>query len=104
MYYFERSTRYLFSKNRKWLVSPVAFFGKLERSIALVRTVEDWGFKCLFFDKEEEVIILRKKALILKDLIRYNSNYTSQLVTSSKAKIADMIDFNENIFSALLFC
>ena len=57
-----------------------------------------------FFYKEEEVIILRKKALILKDLIKYNSNYTSQLVTSSKVKIAGMIELNKNIFSALLFC
>ena len=94
----------MFSKNIKWSVSPVAFYGKLEGSIALVRTVEDWGFKCIFFYKEEEVIILRKKALILKDLIKYNSNYTSQLVTSSKVKIAGMIEFNKNIFSALLFC
>ena len=59
-----------------------------------MRTVKDWESKCLFYDEEEEVIILRKKAFILKNLIRHNFNYISQLVTSNKVKIADMIDFN----------
>ena len=91
LHYFKRSTRCLFSKNKKWSVSPVSFHGKLERNIALTRTVKDREFKCFFCDEEEEVIILRKKAFILKNLIRHNFNFISQLVTSNKVKIADMI-------------
>ena len=99
LHYFKRSTRCLFSKNKKWSVSPVSFHGKLERNIALTRTVKDREFKCFFCDEEEEVIILRKKAFILKNLIRHNFNFISQLVTSNKVKIADMIYFNnENVF------
>ena len=86
---FRTHTYDTFSKNKKWSVSTVTFHGKPERSIDLVRTVKDWGFKCLLYHEEEEVIILRKKAFILKDLIRPNFNYTSQLVTSNKVKIAD---------------
>ena len=64
-----------------------------------MRTVKDWESKCLFYDEEEEVIILRKKAFILKNLIRHSFTYISQHVTRNKVKIADIIDFkNENIF------
>ena len=99
LYYFKRSTRGLFSKKKKWSVSPFSFHGKLERNIALMRTVKDWEFKCLFYVEEEEVIILWKKAFILKNLIRHNFTYISQHVTRNTVKIADIIDFkNENIF------
>ena len=64
-----------------------------------MRTVEDWESKCLFYDEEEEVIIVRKKAFILKNLIRHNFNYISRHVIRNKVKVADMIDFNnENSF------
>ena len=63
-----------------------------------MRTVKLWGFKYILYDKQQEMIILRKKSFILKDLIRHNFNYTFQLVTSNKVKIADMINFNEGIF------
>ena len=59
-----------------------------------MRTVKDWESKCLFYDEEEEVIMLRKKAFILKTLIRHNFNYISRHVTRNKVKIADMTDFN----------
>ena len=69
-----------------------------------MRTVKDWESKCLFYDEEEEAIILRKKAFILKNLIRHNFNYISRHVTRNKVKIADMIDFNnENSFFLLFF-
>ena len=59
-----------------------------------MRTVKDWESKCLFYDEEEEVIILRKKAFILKNLIRHNFNNISRHVTWNKVKIADVTDFN----------
>ena len=82
----------VFKKNNKWSAIPVTFHGKLERVVKL------WGFKCLVYDEKKEVIILWKKPSVLKDLIRHNFNYTSQLATSNNVKIADMIDFNEDIF------
>ena len=59
-----------------------------------MRTVKAWESKCLFYDEEQEVIILRKKAFILKNLIMHNFNYISRHVTRNKVKIADKIDFN----------
>ena len=68
-----------------------------------VGTVKLWGFKRLWYDKEKEVTILRKKRRIFKNLRRHNFNYISQFVTSSKVKIADMTDFNERIFCSRTF-
>ena len=59
-----------------------------------MRTVKGWESKCLFYDEEQEVIILRKKAFILKNLIMHNFNYISRHVTRNKVKIADTNDFN----------
>ena len=67
-----------------------------------MRTVEDWESKCLFYDEEEEVIIIRKKTFILKNLRRHNFDYISRHIIRNKVKVADMIDFNnEQVF--LLF-
>ena len=68
-----------------------------------MRTVKDWESKCLFYDEVEEVIILRKKAFILKNLIRHNFNYISRHVIRNKVKVADMIDFNNEQFFLLFF-
>ena len=65
--------------------------------------MEDWESKCLFYDEEEEVIIVRKKAFILKNLIRHNFNYISRHVIRNKVKVADMIDFNNEQFFLLFF-